>query len=494
MVLAESIFFDFNLPNGTTWFYFSFLLAVALFLKFSRVLSIRNWDVVTLFLLVPGFLLLQQARPKPLHPEKNTDLALAHLVASSGGQIGTVPATSLTGVGLLVRADNPGLYAGRILWFGYLWLLVGSAYFLVRCLIDLILVSRPALAPNLSFGGLAWLGGALFICLIGVAYRPERAQQASTQVNAGVAPDKTVPQTTNNTPLPANQNHAGRESPGLELVQRPFAFWLTARTFAVLCHLTVVAGLIYIGAKHFQDAAAGMAAATFYLMLPYTGLYVGQVDHVWPAVLLVWALAAYRLPMVAGLLMGLASVTAYCTALTFPIWLSFYWKRGFGRFLAAFVVALGLGVAVIVFLYQSDELAGIVREVWSLSAWQPWKVPTTEGFWTGVHWAYRIPVFIAYLAFVITTAFWPAPKNLGHVISLSAAVLIGIQFWYADQGGVYVLWYLPLLALMVFRPNLSERRPAEIHPETDWLARCRRALGRLFGRLVKSPEPVQLKS
>src|SRR6516225_11719036 len=191
MVWAESIFFDFNLPNGTTWFYFSFLLAVALFFKFSRVLSIRNWDVVTLFLLVPGFLLLQQARPKPLHPEKNTDLALAHLVASSGGQIGTVPATSLTGVGLLVRADNPGLYAGRILWFGYLWLLVGSAYFLIRCFIDLILVSRPALSPNLSFGGLAWLGGALFICLIGVAYRPERAQQDSTQVNAGVAPDKT---------------------------------------------------------------------------------------------------------------------------------------------------------------------------------------------------------------------------------------------------------------------------------------------------------------
>ena len=34
------IFFDFNLPNGTTWFYFSLLLAVALFFKFSRVLSV----------------------------------------------------------------------------------------------------------------------------------------------------------------------------------------------------------------------------------------------------------------------------------------------------------------------------------------------------------------------------------------------------------------------------------------------------------------------
>src|SRR5215470_1544885 len=62
MTASISIFFDFNLPNATTWFYFSFLLAVALFFKFSRWLSMRNWDVVTLFMLVPGFLLLQEAR------------------------------------------------------------------------------------------------------------------------------------------------------------------------------------------------------------------------------------------------------------------------------------------------------------------------------------------------------------------------------------------------------------------------------------------------
>ena len=58
MMVSASIFFEFNLPNATTWFYFSFLLAVALFFKFSRLLSVRNWDVVTVFLLVPGLLLL----------------------------------------------------------------------------------------------------------------------------------------------------------------------------------------------------------------------------------------------------------------------------------------------------------------------------------------------------------------------------------------------------------------------------------------------------
>src|SRR5437016_7058752 len=110
MLAAGSIFFEFHLPNATTWFYISLLLAVALFFKFSRFLSVRNWDVVALFLLVPGLLLLRE----------------------------------------------PGCET-----LGYIWLFAGSAYFLGRCLLDLTLVQRPALAPNLNFGGLAWLAGAL---------------------------------------------------------------------------------------------------------------------------------------------------------------------------------------------------------------------------------------------------------------------------------------------------------------------------------------------
>src|SRR5665213_2418275 len=42
-------FFTFQLPTAATWVYFSLLLAAALFVKFSRLLSIRNWDVLTLF-------------------------------------------------------------------------------------------------------------------------------------------------------------------------------------------------------------------------------------------------------------------------------------------------------------------------------------------------------------------------------------------------------------------------------------------------------------
>ena len=56
--MGTSIFLDVNLPNAATWFYFSLLLAVALFFKFSRLLSMRNLDLALIFLPVPGLLLL----------------------------------------------------------------------------------------------------------------------------------------------------------------------------------------------------------------------------------------------------------------------------------------------------------------------------------------------------------------------------------------------------------------------------------------------------
>src|SRR5262249_51543131 len=159
--------------------------------------------------------------------------------------------------------------------------------------------------------------------------------------------------------------------------------------------------------------------------------------------------------------------------------------RGAGRFAGACVLSAAgcLAITAVVLAFQGN-LETTVQSALALSDWQPWKVPTSEGFWTGIHWAYRIPVFIAFVAFLVTTAFWPSPKNLAHVLALSAALLIGMQFWYADQGGVYVLWYLPLLLLMMFRPNLSDRRPPVIAPETDWLARWGRGLRRFLAWLI----------
>jgi hypothetical protein len=69
-------------------------------------------------------------------------------------------------------------------------------------------------------------------------------------------------------------------------------------------------------------------------------------------------------------------------------------------------------------------------------------------------------------------------------------VLIGLQFWYTDQGGVYVLWYLPFLLLLVFRPNLTACQPPTPPPD-DSLARLGRWSYRRLRALLRLPEPAR---
>ncbi|HKI30419.1 MAG TPA: hypothetical protein VKA46_00910 [Gemmataceae bacterium] len=425
------IFLDFNLPNATTWFYLSALLAVALFFKFSRFLSVRNWDVVALFLLVPGLLLLREPGGEPL---------------------------------------------------AYVWLFAGSAYFLGRCLLDLTLVQRPALAPNLTLGGLAWLAGALFICLVAVAVTRRSDNDAD---GPGKDPDLTKAAANRAADLVDAQVQANN-GPAFDA-----RLWVR-RSLAILCHLAIFAGLVVVGRRHFHDLHGGMAAGTFYLLLPYTAFHVDQWHYVWPMALVVWAVVFYRKPALAGLLLGLAAGTVYFPLLILPVWGSFYRGRGTGRFFGSFALALGLCLAATgLILWYDNALAHSLQSLRTLPAWQPWLPPRgTRGFWTGMEWAwaYRMPVFVACMALTVTTAFWPSPKNLAHVLALSAAALIGVQFWYADQGGVYVLWYLPLLLLIVFRPNLSDHRPLPINPENDWLFRLGRLALRVAARVVRLPE------
>jgi hypothetical protein len=482
MRIFASIFLDFNLPNATTWFYFSFLLAVAIFFKFSRFFSIRNTDVVMIFLLVPGLLLLLEARqpvPAP-QPPPVSETTVAALVGNSGVQAMTAPVSG-SGPLATVAFEPPPPHRPSYLWVGYLWLLIVSGFFVFRCFLDLILVQRPALQPNLNSGGMVWLAIALFACLSAVAYRPPTSSSFT-------APPPTLAED--------GGDSVGLSTAPLKLAQTPFepSYWLL-RSFSMLCHVSIIVGLILIGAIHFQNFASGMATATCYLLLPYTGYFVGQAHHVWPMALMIWAIFCYRWPMLAGLFMGLAAGTMFFPVLLLPLWISFYWRRGAGRFaLTAVVTAVVcLGVTGLV-LWLNNTLEQTLNETMALADWQPWMVPIHEGIWTNVHWAYRMPVFIVYVTLVLVTTCWPHPKNLAHLLALSTAVLIGIQFWYADQGGVYVLWYLPFYLLMIFRPNLSGRRPPVIQSDSDWLTRLLDWIKRSVGRWFRGPNKTLLKS
>lgn len=425
-----SVFLDFNLPNAATWFYFSVILTVALFFQFARPFSLRNVDLLALFALAPGFLLLQEAHGR---------LAEAALLPEKE----------------IARATE---LANREVLLAYAWLVAGSAYWFVRALADLALVRRPVMTPNLNTAGLAFLGVALFLCLTAVAVR--RTGNPAEQYIVGKRPIA-ISQVEQGATAVVQQAQNGSGRPVSEADAR---FWVE-RGLAMTCHLAVVVGLLLVGVRHFQDATAGVAAATLYLLLPYTAFHIGQFHHVWPAAFLVWAVFCYRRPTASGWLLGLAAGSAFVPVLLFPLWFGFYSRRGAGRFAWAFLAgtAVSVGVLTAVLWWNGRVGAGLASAL-ALSDWQPWKVPLSESLWTGAHWAYRLPIFVLYVAFLIAVTVWPSPKNLSHLVALSGAVLIGVQFWYADRGGLYVLWYLPVVLLMVLRPNLTGHEPPTIEP------------------------------
>ena len=51
------------------------------------------------------------------------------------------------------------------------------------------------------------------------------------------------------------------------------------------------------------------------------------------------------------------------------------------------------------------------------------------------------------MALAGSMALWPAQKNLGTLLSCSAAMLVATQFWHGYGGGTYMAWYLPLVLL-----------------------------------------------
>jgi hypothetical protein len=217
--------------------------------------------------------------------------------------------------------------------------------------------------------------------------------------------------------------------------------------------------------------------------------------------LVVWAIFAFRRPMLAGALLGVAAIPVFFLIVTVPAWCGFYYRRGACRFLLSFVLAASLGLALHVGLrcLNGESISSVLVDMTQLD-WLPWKPldPSKPSIWQDIssqnvvrwHAAYRIPIFIASLALVVVAGLWPYPKNLAHILALSAAALISIQFWYADRGGVYVLWYLPLLLLLVFRPNLSSCQPAPPSPD-DWFARLAGRLGNLLHRLLRRPRPFE---
>ena len=96
---------------------------------------------------------------------------------------------------------------------------------------------------------------------------------------------------------------AGTYTPFMLVVMRDAWGW----TLFGLVWGSAVLGIVFIGYRHFDNIQTGVAAASLYLLLPYSAFMVGRLDHIIPAALLVWAVATYRRPVLSGLLIGAAA-------------------------------------------------------------------------------------------------------------------------------------------------------------------------------------------
>ena len=238
------------------------------------------------------------------------------------------------------------MLASDVTYEGYLWLFGVSGLFLIRMLLDPTMVRRPLLEPNLTSGGLLFIGVSLFLFLMANVITSQLTPDDLSGPQSAEALLSRHDSLHDENPVEDYR----RFGPGYVLLSvlpsiptMPFvranddrqviAYAPAARTMAILSHLAVVSGLIIIGYWHFENIKMGIGAATMYLMLPYTAQLTGRVEHVLPAALLMWAIVLYRRPALAGTLIGLAMAAVYYPIFLLPLWISFYWQRGVVRFL-----------------------------------------------------------------------------------------------------------------------------------------------------------------
>lgn len=442
--------------NPTTWFYLSSLMITGIFFKFRRVWSVRNLDLMALICLGPG---------------------------------------------LLMVANE--FYAG------YVAILFVMFFLMTRMLCDPMMVRRPLLDVNLSRGGLIFSCASLMLFLVAGLTLTQSRDWSEAQVNASLEQlmmhhlnerilNTEIEQSVQMTPAlgdtlatpPKNRIPQLSHGPGMPFFTQMADFprrWRYERLKAVriaelqnatteikipeypacrihfviflatVAQFAIVTAIIMTGWYHFENFNTGIAAATLYLLLPYVSQMPSRLDHLIPAALIMWAVFSWRLPSLAGVLLGFAAALSYYPIFLLPLWFSFYWSRGLYRFLITslgttlflMAIAIPLSGGIGTFISQSGDIFGCIG-LFSRGADGFWDIQSHSVF-------YRIPVIVLYMLMVLFLTFWPSHKNFGTLISSSAALMAGAQFCHPFQGGLYMAWFLPLMILVIFRPNLEDR-------------------------------------
>lgn len=464
--------------SQTAWLYLASLLIIAVFYRFRRLWSLRNIDLLLLLSLSPGVLLVKE--------NANSTLGYAWLFS----------VTALCTLRLLLD----GLFTNRaridpnLNVQGMTFLCVCAFAFLMteavtrpahvssmssvregQKLLDLATGPHaPAPSPMIRSGeaGQGTVGGTVHSPGVMPPRTPSEAANANSPANAwaegngeGTSPAGPTASLLAMPVMSTSRQLLQNRTTGAA-ADRPFGIIeeTAARILAVLAHVAILLGLYWIGRNHFNDRTQGIGMATLYLLLPCTSYVVGEVNQALPCAFILWALVCYSYPFWSGVLMGFACGSMFFPVFLLPVWASFFgWKRSVRFFAGVGLVALLLFGAIALisadaYAFTQQTINRVDFRILSFDGG-----PHETGFWTSLHPAYRIPVMVAFLLMVISLTVWPLKKSLEVLLAYSTAIIASTQFWYPQLGGVYVLWYLPLLIVVVFRPRLLAQKDYPLH-------------------------------
>ena len=475
----------------TTWFYVSAIIILATFFKFNRVWSVRNFDLIALILLTPGLLLVAgwndatgyiwlfciqgllvvrlildsvMVRRPLLEPNLSPEglsfaciflvlFLIAALVVHRGDQIKTDNTVRLEQI-LTARHIHDGvgmnpdtLTIPQSEWDnmppGFRPFLVlterANLAFAPPSHIQRDITGAPAPDPLPDPAPTAPT----------VPADPASPDGAPVSPDIPIFPNTPEFHTIETPPVRAPSVESASLHPELSL-------WFLILTLIIAGHLCAVFGFVYIGYRHFGRLQTGIACAALYLLHPYSTQMIGRLDHVIPAALILLAVALYRRPFFAGISIGTAAALVWYPLWLIPLWCAFYRHKGWLRFLIGTASAL-LAFILLLCLSSSDwgtfgeQLVHLGGKTAFLVFAQP------DGFWTPDGMFYRMPILAIFVVIAIGLLFVPAHKHLATLLSGSALLMLGVQFFQLYQGGLYLSWYLPLLILTIFRPNLEDR-------------------------------------
>ncbi len=467
--------FAYQQIDGTIWAFASSLLMISLFFKFNRFWSVRNFDLLLIILLAPSLIMVHKGMA--MTNQTNTSPPAAPVIASASPSdtLTVIPVssawqTSPTSQPPSAETQQAGIDLQRR---GFIGLFMVGAVYLIRMLLDPLLVRRPLLDPNLSLGGLIFLGICLMFLLFAniVSSKPTPEEMSMVKSTISMAKREAADE--------ADTQYLRKRGPGYQMlflvaVISVFSdvddtdhpptnahedierYILVLKTLAIISQSLIVAGLIFFAVQNFNSLYIGVGIASIYLMLPYTAIYTGHVEHALPAALMLWAIVCFRKPALAGIFIGLATGASYYPLFLIPLWVSFYWDRGMRRFTIWFLVTILLCILSLIF--TSVSMGDFFQQLQKMFGfWQP-LMEGLEGIWAlGWDRVWRLPLLIAFVIFSISFAAWPTTKDIGILVAYSAAIMIAVQFWHGFGGGLFAAWYLPMMLLAIFRTNVAGR-------------------------------------